>query len=340
MEPQLSAPLQNHARDIASVPGFEPHTPERLHNHPVAIPVSCAAVHPSVTIIIPSFNRASVLQSTLTQLRSQPFKDYEIWIIDQSDPQHAASNEIFIRDAGDARLNYLHISEPGPSNARNEGLARARGEIILFVDDDVILLTEDFIGAHVRAYENPQVGGVTGRHVERVLRMNAKHTACHVAWSGRTIFNLFGNERVAVGSCKGSNMSFRMKAIKQAGGFDRRLKFLEETDLSTRVANAGWRLMFEPNAEIFHLSAPAGGVREKDRLQAELVRFQCTAYYILKHRGWIGAAPFVATFSLIAILRAIRFRSPKSFLLMSRAMLQGFTSARGQPDEHIPAVQE
>jgi GT2 family glycosyltransferase len=294
---------------------------------------------PAVSIIIPSFNRSAILCSTLRQFLKQPFENYEIWIIDQSDPDDATSNSKFVAEISDPRLNYLYLTQRGPSNARNEGLARARGEIILFTDDDVILLTGDFIGAHLRAYDDPRIGGITGRHIERVLRINAKNTACHVARSGRTIFNLFGTERAQVGSCKGSNMSFRMAAIRQVGGFDRGLKFLEETDLSTRIRKAGWHLMFEPSIEVFHLSAPAGGVRENDRLQAELVRFECTAYYIIKHRGWAGTVPFAATFALIAGLRAIRSRSLKTFPILLGAMYKGFSRGRMTPDQQIPDAQ-
>jgi glycosyltransferase involved in cell wall biosynthesis len=39
-----------------------------------------------------------------------------------------------------SRIHYLHLSQRGLPNARNEGLARACGEIALFLDDDVILI--------------------------------------------------------------------------------------------------------------------------------------------------------------------------------------------------------
>jgi GT2 family glycosyltransferase len=294
---------------------------------------------PAVSIIIPSFNRAKVLRATLAQFLNQPFQSFEIWVIDQSDPPDREENFSYLLEVGDPRLHYLHITRRGPSNARNEGLVRAKGEIILFVDDDILLVSQDFVAAHQRAYEMPAIGGVTGRHIERMLRMNAKHTACHVAWNGRTIFNLFGHERVVVGSCKGSNMSFRMAAIQQVGGFDRRLKFLEETDFSTRIRNAGWQLIFEPGAEIVHLSAPAGGVREKDRVQAEIVRFECTAYYILKHRGWLGAVPFCLTFLLIALVRAAQFRSFETVPILVRAMARGFAVVRLGPDQALCAAE-
>ena len=293
-----------------------------------------------VTIIIPTYNRAAILQMTLDQLRRQAFCDYELWVIDQSDAEDAEINARHVRDLEDPRIHYLYLDRKGLPNARNEGLARARGEIALFIDDDVILLSEDFIGAHLRAYEDSTVGGVVGRHVERSLHMNSRRTACHVSWGGRTIFNLFGTERVRVGSCKGSNMSFRMVAVRKVGGFDRRTRLLEETDFSTRVRAAGWQLVFEPKAELVHLSAPGGGVRERDRLQTECRRFESTAYYILKHRGLLGVPSFVVTFTTIAVIRALRFRSLLTIQTLCCAMLRGFAEARKEPDQLIPNPHE
>ncbi len=288
-----------------------------------------------LTIIIPTYNRAAFVQATLKQLRDEIFANYEIWVVDQSDTPAAESNARYIEELRDHRVHYIHLNQKGPSNARNEGLARARGEIILFLDDDVILLSADFIGAHLRAYADPSVGGVVGRHIERRLRMNSRRTACHISWGGRTIFNLFGTKRVRVGSCKGSNMSVRRVVVQQVGGFDRRIHFLEETDFSTRIRAAGWHLMFEPEAELVHLSAPAGGVREKNALQDEARRFESTAYYILKNRGALGIPSFVITFTLIALVRTFRFRSLLTIPTLYAALLRGFVAARRPPDQAI-----
>ena len=84
---------------------------------------------------------------------------------------------------------------------------------------------------------------------------------------------------------------------------------LEDTDYSHRVRMAGWTLIFEPAAELVHLSALTGGVRVEDALRAERWRFRSTAYYIRKHRGVAGLVPFGATFGAIALARAVRWRS-------------------------------
>ena len=288
-----------------------------------------------LSVIVPTFNRAVHLQATVTQLLGQAFTDYELWIIDQSDPADAASNRAYAEGLGDARVSYRHVSRRSLPNARNVGLAAARGRIVLFVDDDVILLSDGFIDAHLRCYEDARVGGVTGRHIERVMLANSRSTACHVSLGGRTIFNLFGRRRQAIGSCKGSNMSFRMAAVDQVGGFDRRTHMLEDTDFSVRVGQAGWRLLFEPEAEVVHLSTPSGGVRESTGITTERRRFRSTAYYVGKHRGVVGMACFLATFSVIALLRTVRFRSLGTIPVLVGAIRLGFAEARLGPDQVI-----
>ena len=61
-----------------------------------------------------------------------------------------------------------------------KGFRRAKGQLFIFLDDDVILLSNGFIQAHVDAFNDPAVGGVTGRHIERAVKMNSWRTACHV----------------------------------------------------------------------------------------------------------------------------------------------------------------
>jgi GT2 family glycosyltransferase len=288
-----------------------------------------------LSIIIPTFERSTILAKTIDDVLSQNFKEFEFWIVDQSSAGEAAANASHVAQRSDPRLKYLHLTKAGLPNARNEGMRRAKGEIILFLDDDVILLSPDFLTAHLAAYGDHRVGGVTGRHVERSVITNCKHTACHISWGGRTIYNLRGHQRQLIGSCKGSNMSFRAEVVAKVGGFDRNTNLLEDTDFSVRVAKAGWLLLYEPTAEIVHLSTTAGGVRETSAVINEHRRFSSTAYYIRKHRGFLGCIPFIATFSLIALSRALRYRSFGVLPGCAKALRSGFALAKRGPDQIV-----
>jgi GT2 family glycosyltransferase len=296
---------------------------------------------PKLSVIIPTLGRPDYLWSTVRQLLRQSFADFEIFVIDQSESAEAdLAAQRFIVGCPDPRVRYVRLSTKGSPNAKNEGIALARAEILLFLDDDVILLSRDFLAAHIACYDNPAVGGVGGRVVERRIVPNARRTLSYITWGGRTVENLLGTRPCRLRSVKGANMSFRACVFRQTGGFDRRYAgnaLLEEADVSSRVVAAGWTLMFEPRAELLHLSASGGGQRRVGGAEAsEWFRFRNTGYYVVKHRGFLGLLPFSATFAAIAASRAWRWRSPSALLTLARAAREGVAAAALGSDDAIP----
>jgi glycosyltransferase involved in cell wall biosynthesis len=296
---------------------------------------------PELSIIIPTFNRARFLLETVRQVLGQEFSDFELWVIDQSSEAQSAQIAEGLRAwRQDTRLRYLRLSSAGVANARNEGIVRAAGRIVMFLDDDVILLRDDFVRAHVEAYADPAVGGVTGRTVERVNNENCRRPANRITAGGRTLVNLRGQERCEIHTLKGANMSVRAEAIRLMGGFDRNYTgtaLLEEADFSERIRKRGWRLMFEPRAELLHLSAPAGGVRVANTRQTDYFRFRSTAYFVRKHRGRLGLLPFGLTHLLVALVRTAKTRNPKLPLDLARGVQAGLDRWRAGADEALPS---
>jgi GT2 family glycosyltransferase len=279
---------------------------------------------PRLSVIIPTYNRPDYLRATVDQLVHQDFADFELLIIDQS-PDRAPTQ------CSDPRVHHHYVPLIGPLAGINQGVARARGEIILILNDDVRLGGRDFLDAHLDCYRDPKVGGVGGRVVDRVLRPNTRRTQCKIDWAGRTVENLTGNVGCSLQSVGGTNMSFRAEVFRRIGEFDTGYTgtaLLGETDFATRARAAGWTLMFAPRACLVHLSAPRGGVRT-DPLATECSRFRNTAYYVVKHRGIVGLLPFVPAFSAIAVKRAWLWRRPESVPRLLRAMRDGVRAGQG-----------
>jgi GT2 family glycosyltransferase len=155
---------------------------------------------------------------------------------------------------------------------------------------------------------------------------------------GRTIINLAGTERGPIAGLKGANMSFRREVFDSVGGFDRNYvgsAILEDIDISVRLAAAGWKMVFEPKAELVHLSAPSGGVRVQDALDREYWRFRLTSYFIVKNRGPVGLLPFFLTFSLIAVSRSVRWRSFAVIPRLAGAVREGIATYRRGVDQAL-----
>lgn len=94
---------------------------------------------PRVTVVIPTYNRATLLGETIESVLRQSFNDLEIVVCDDGS---ADDTEARVRSFG-ARVRYLRLAHTGrPGAPRNRGIGAARGELIAFLDDDDLWETE------------------------------------------------------------------------------------------------------------------------------------------------------------------------------------------------------
>ncbi|MBN2799760.1 MAG: glycosyltransferase [Deltaproteobacteria bacterium] len=285
-----------------------------------------------LSLIIPTLDRSDHLLPLLGDALAQAPEDAEIWVIDQSGDQDALRSQGWITGRADPRLRWVRAPRRGLPTARNVGLSHAVGEVVLFLDDDT-RLREGCVRAHLDNYRDPRVGGVVGRIYERTLRPNISRTSNVLSLGGRVLTNLEGRERVRVATLKGANMSFRREALRSAGPFDPRYlgtAFLEDADMSTRVAALGWELWFDPAAALDHNSAPTGGVRTGQRRSTEVWRFHNTGVFVARHRGRRAAAATWLTFSLIAARRAAEWGEPRAAAELMGALWRGMRLGAGR----------
>ena len=224
------------------------------------------------SIIIPTYNRGHLLCNTLTNLIGQLPPDGEIVVVDQSD--EVCSELMEIAKNHSTQIHYYKIFVKGLPHARNYGLKRAIGEIVIFCDDDVIP-NNNFIENHLQNYQEKEVGGVGGRII---LNGNQSHDNANINkvigkirwWDTHLIDNFDAAGRAYIDHVQGCNMSFRKEALVKVGGFDERFggsAHLEETDLCLRIRKAGYKIVFDPAAELIHLKDAKGGCRAENYKQ-------------------------------------------------------------------------
>jgi len=89
---------------------------------------------PLVSVIVPTYNRASMLVRAIDSVLSQTFKNLEVLIVDDASTDNTGS---IIEQLSDSRIRYLrHKTNRGGSAARNTGIQAATGKYIAFLDDD------------------------------------------------------------------------------------------------------------------------------------------------------------------------------------------------------------
>ncbi|GCE47532.1 GT2 family glycosyltransferase [Thermosporothrix hazakensis] len=132
-----------------------------------------ASVFPRISVILCTYNRQSLLLSVLRNLYQQtlPFSYFEVLIVDNSSTDMTAKevqrlvHELQRKDA-EARTSWrvFYLSEPrnGLAHARNLAITKASGEILVFLDDDVIV-NNGFLKALLHTYDTTTAAAVSGR---------------------------------------------------------------------------------------------------------------------------------------------------------------------------------
>lgn len=215
-----------------------------------------------VSVVISTLNRHQILRQNikLLQYQTRPFE--EIIIIDQSEnvPQDFLN---FVKS--NKKIKYFRQEVKNVAIGYNTGAKKAIGDIVLYLDDDV-LPDNRLVEYHLRNYTDYKIGGVTGRVVEPYNgNVWTRGKANCITKFGNVIQNVTSEDRLETSGVSGGNMSFLKHVIKKAGYFDVNYignAYRIETDFSIAVSKLGYKMIFEPKAIVYHLNVPTGGTRK------------------------------------------------------------------------------
>lgn len=224
------------------------------------------ANNPLVSVVIPHWNAKNLLETCLNALRAQTYDPIEVIIADNASED---GSRAYIRE----HFPEVHLIElpenRGFTGACNAGMQAANGEIIALLNNDTEV-DAGWAAAIVDAFaRHPQVGVVASK----MLLFDQRDTF-HTAGDGFTTdgrpFNRgvwqkdigqYDREEFVFSACGGSS-AYRKALLDEIGLLDDDFFFLmEDVDLAWRAQLAGWRVLYVPQAVVYHmLSATGGGV--------------------------------------------------------------------------------
>ncbi|MDR7521417.1 MAG: glycosyltransferase [Armatimonadota bacterium] len=208
-----------------------------------------------ISIIIPTRDRPTGLQRTLDGLAAMTVPlgvAWEIIVVDNGRPD--LTREVVARHAAASglRVHYLHEDHPGVSRARNRGMQVARGEILAFTDDDMVVDSGWLAHIHREFSADPTLGLLTGRVIMRLPDGSERPVR---GGTDRQTFGYPANPRRA-GS--GGNMALRASVAARVGSFDERLGLGisawggEDVDYIYRALKAGYTVLYSPQFLAYH----------------------------------------------------------------------------------------
>ncbi|HEY9620944.1 MAG TPA: hormogonium polysaccharide biosynthesis glycosyltransferase HpsN [Crinalium sp.] len=244
---------------------------------------------PLVSVIIPTYRREDVLRETLENVLQQDYPHYEVIVVDQTLNHEPKTTAYLEHLAASQKIRLFNVTWASLPGARNYAVRRAAGEIMLFLDDDVIL-PPGFLAAHVKNYlERPEVGAVAGRVFDRmkladfgadltIEDLPPEAMDPGIAWYHIDLVHTIKPQWVL--TARGCNMSFRREIFEKHGlWFDERFRgsaVREESDFCLRIRKTGYQIWYDPDANLVHLGEETGGCHD---ITTRSLQYQLTFYH-------------------------------------------------------------
>lgn len=240
-----------------------------------------------LSIVIPTYNRLPILKKCLIALEHQQFRhdkdsqvlDYEVVLVDDGSTDGTLD---WLTAHGD---QFPHVrsfaqNHAGPAAARNLGVKQALGEIIIFIDSDLVV-TEHFLQSHADAL----VQAEQRLGCDRLFTYGWVINTCNFDDPTSEPYKItdFSAAYFATG-----NVAIARKWLLEAGLFDTRFQLYgwEDLELGVRLKQLGLKLIKCPEAVGYHWHPPFSLDQIPRMIDREIQRGRMGVLFYRKHPTW------------------------------------------------------
>ena len=254
---------------------------------------------PLVSVIIPNKDEKETLQTCLEMLeKNTGYQNFEIIIVENN----STTDEIFRyykELSGNRKIHLLRWGkEFNYSAINNFAVAHAKGEYLLFLNNDVKSINPDWLEEMLGVCQRPEVGGVGAKLI--YLDNTIQHAGCVIGMGGiaghmfvdmpadRTGYlhkaSLLQDMSAVTAAC----LLMKKEVFEQAGGFTEELAVaFNDVDLCLKVRKNGYLIVYDPYAKLYHMESKTRGAEDSKekvrRFQTEIEYMRCHWIDILKN---------------------------------------------------------
>ena len=229
---------------------------------------------PLVSIIIPTRNNRELLQNAIESIRRHTdYERYEILVIDNGSTEPGAVEYLASLPPGcqvhrwNERFNYSAIN--------NFGVRHAHGEQLVFLNDDVEVISPDWLTAMLEHAERPEVGAVGARLLYKDGRIQHAGVVVGINQGAANAFRQRSGEATSprladlvreVSAVTGACLMVRRDVFEKVSGFDETMPVIfNDVDLCLRIRRDGYVVLYTPHAQLYHYEGSTRGRRDPKR---------------------------------------------------------------------------
>ena len=196
-----------------------------------------------ISVIVPAYNAAHTLPTCLEALAKteDPGQPWEIIVVDD----HSLDNTAQIVQEHGVQL-IRHERQLGAGAARNSGIQQAKGDIICFTDADCAP-TQDWLKQMIRPFTDPLITGCKGIYATHQKEWIANFV--QIEYEDK--YDLL-RQQPYIDFIDTYSAAYRRQALIDIGGFDERIHYVEDQELSFRLAANNHKMVFQPEAIVYH----------------------------------------------------------------------------------------
>lgn len=254
---------------------------------------------PLVSVIIPNKDEKETLQTCLEMLeKNTGYQNFEIIIVENN----STTDEIFRyykELSGNRKIHLLRWGkEFNYSAINNFAVAHAKGEYLLFLNNDVKSINPDWLEEMLGVCQRPEVGGVGAKLI--YPDNTIQHAGCVIGMGGiaghmfvdmpadRTGYlhkaSLLQDMSAVTAAC----LLMKKEVFEQAGGFTEELAVaFNDVDLCLKVRKNGYLIVYDPYVKLYHMESKTRGAEDSKekvrRFQTEIEYMRCHWIDILKN---------------------------------------------------------
>ena len=243
---------------------------------------------PQVSVIIPSYRRREHVLKVLDLLVMQTRRPWEVFVVDAS-PALEQLTESQISTYPSWLVYRRYTGTGNASRQRNDALKSCSGDLVLFLDDDVIF-GADLIDKYVAAFQETAADAINGVVLVPGEQLSQKPKLLNpipIQNPGAANYQAYDGIVETHVVCSAS-FAVTRAALASVGGFDEQLYGTrDDVDLALRLVNQGFRVLHHTGPQLIHLMARGNGSRSPEMgcewATANLFYFQFRHYW-LRHR--------------------------------------------------------
>ncbi len=235
---------------------------------------------PSISIVIPTYNRGKVLIDTLQYLLRLSTAPDQIIVVDQTvDPSSDVKKKLKEWHHSTV-IDWIVLPQPSVVAAMNVGLQNCNSDYVLFLDDDIQPI-EGLIENYLAMTANQEYGIIAGRVIQPWDNPDGDQTSEEFSFNSR--------ENSNAPFFIGANVLVNRRIALELGGFDENFKGTAhdyEREFSDRVLSTNYQIGYCGSAAVFHLKEQTGGIRTYGHFLKTIKPHHAVGayYYILRSK--------------------------------------------------------